>query len=315
MADKKDNYISASAGEIFHRLFSSLSDEHAALVDTIRDEILSTIPQYAGMADFRAPVKKIDALFLKKTNGRSRNEQNALKRALVATLALHLPVIISKMNLPDSILALYPDVFERLAVFLENHTVDPYDWTGELFCKDMRFVLGLSVPCGVLIIDMISRIPLPSVILSFFRSRNFKGVLRYTLARGTGKWFRGHLDSRYVADFNEREFDKFYIRVADLLEKRKDVSGYVGTSWLYDPQLLEISPHLAFFQERPLERGAFMLKHGTQQSDVINALKASKKRQRLYQEGKYITVCYSSLWPRRELISWARQARTSTSHD
>jgi hypothetical protein len=312
--DRKD-LIAHQTNQTLNRLFSDLSDEQTILIDHIKDKILSNISQYAKMTEFRKPVEKVEAIFLKKTAHLSQDEQTILKRALVAKLVLHLPAIVGKMNLSDSILALYPDAFGRLADFLKSSVNEPYDSTGEFFCKDVRFALGLSVPCGVLGIDMTSRITLSSVVLSLFRSRKISGVIRFAQTGGNGHWFRGHLDSRYTNEFNEQGFDSFYLRVAELLERRKDINGYIGTSWLYDPQLLEISPRLAFFQERPLERGAFLLRHGTQRSDVVNAIKASETRRRLYQEGKYRPICYSSLWPRHELISWAKQSRTFSRHD
>lgn len=309
MEEGRKDLISHQTCQTLNRLFSGLSSKQATLIDHIKDEILSNISQYVKMADFRRPVEKVEDIFLNKTSHHSKYDQVILKRALVAKMALYLPHVVKKMNLPVSILVLYPDAFGRLADFLKSAGDDPYDSTGEFFCKDVRFVLGLSIPCGVLAIDMTSSITLPSMILSLFRSRKVNGVIQYARAGGNGTWFRGHLDSRYTTEFNEQGFDNFYLRVAELLEKQKDINGYVGTSWLYDPQLLEISPRLAFFQERPLERGAFLLRHGTQRSDVVNAIKTSETRRRLYQEGKYIPVCYSSLWPRKELIAWAEQAK------
>jgi hypothetical protein len=307
MEEGSKDLMSHQTYQTFCGLFLGLSSEQAILIDHIKDKILSNISQYAGMADFRTPVKKVEAVFLKKTTHHSQDDQVILKRSLVAKLALHLPALVEKMNLPASILALYPDAFGRVADFLKSAGDDPYDSTGEFFCKDVRFVLGLSIPCGVLAIDMTSDITLPSVILSLFRSRKVDGIIRYVLAGGNGSWFRGHVDSRYMTGFNEIGNDNFYLRVAELLERQKDIRGYVGTSWYFDPQLLEISPRLTYLQERPRAGGAFFLRHGTEQSDITMAIKTSETRRRLYREGKYIPICYSMLWPRQELIAWAEQ--------
>lgn len=313
----KLNLIPDQTCQKLERLCSALTSEQTILIDKIKDEILSNLPQYERIADFRRPVKKVEAVFLKHVARHSRQDQIMLKRALVAKLALKLPVIVKRMNLPSSILQLYPAAFGRLADFLQNISHDQYNSTGEFFCKDVRFVLGLSIPCGVLVVDVISRVTLQSAILSAFRSRDLRGIIQYVRVGGIGCWYRGHLDSRYTTEFNERGFDNFYIRVAELLMQNKNISGYVGTSWLYDPQLLKITPHLAFFQKRPPERGAFCLKHGTQPSDIAFAIKASENRRNLYKEGKYIPVCYSSLWPRKELIAWAEKKvlRDSDKHD
>jgi hypothetical protein len=80
----------------------------------------------------------------------------------------------------------------------------------------------------------------------------------------------------------------------------------VGTSWFYDPHLLQISPHFAYLQQRPLEGGAFLMRHRTGRFDIEHATMTSRTRRRLYQEGKYTPMCYSLLWPRKDLIFWAK---------
>jgi hypothetical protein len=307
--------ISRQTCQTLNQLLSSLSSEQAILIDHIKDEILSNISQYAKMADFRTPVKKVEAVFLKNAAHHSQDDQAVLKRALVAKLALYLPHLVEKMDLPSSILALYPDAFERLADFLKSAGDDPYDSAGDFFCKDVRFVLGLSVPCGAQVVDMYSRFRLRTVALSFLRSGDFSAIRRYFLMKGYCPWVQIHTESRYLNDFNEQGWDRCYLRIVELLKRKKDIVGMVGTSWFYDPQLLGISPRIAYLQARPLERGAFLLRHGTQRSDVANAIKISETRRRLYQEGKYIPVCYSVLWPRQDLIAWAKQSRTFPHHD
>ncbi len=301
------NLIPEQTYQALSQHFSGLAGERALLLDQIKDEILLNLPQYARMGDFRQPVQKIESIFLKKAAHLYQDEQNNLKRALVAKLALHLPKIIDKMNLPSSILELYPDAFTRLADFLKRPSIDAYDVTSDYFRKDIRFVLGLSIPCGALVVDMTSRVALRSLILSVFRSNKANVIIRYAIAGGNGYWLRGHVDSRYLTEFNEIGNDNFYLYVAELMERKKEIRGYVGTSWYFDPQLLKISPRLAYLQERPRTGGAFFLRHGSEQSDIAMAIKTSETRRRLYEQGKYIPICYSMLWPRKELITWAEQ--------
>lgn len=309
MGENRKVLIPQETQQAFYQMLSGLQKDQLNVLSDIFDGILSKFARGTHSADFDAPVKKVEKIFLKKTAHFSKDDQAAVRRSLVAKLALNLPTIVEKMNLPGSILVLYPDAFGRLAYHLKNNRDDPYDLTDEFFRKDIRFVLGLSVPCGVAIADMVSKVPLRKVILSSFRSRNVSPVIRYFRARGYGRWFRVHVDPRYLTEFNEQGHDKFYLRVAELLEQQKDVRGYVGTTWYYDPQLLKISPHLAFLQLRPLERGAFMLRHRGGRDDIKYALMKSETRRRLYQEGKYTPISYSILWPRKDLISWAEQAR------
>ncbi len=301
--------ISDQSREKLNHLLSALTSEQSVLIDHIKNEVLLNIPQYFKMTDFRKPVKKVEAIFLKKAVHHSQEEQTVLKRAMVAKLALNLPRCLEKMNLPTSVLVLYPDALERLVDFLKTAAIDRYDSAGEFFCKDVRFVLGLSVPCGSRIVDLNSRIYLHTVILSVIRARNMDGLIRYFRAGGAGPWLRSHVESRYLEEYNQQGTDNYYLRLADLLEKKKDIKGWVGSAWLLDPQLMSISPRLAYLRERPLGGGAFFLKHGTKSSDIANAIKTSEKRRCLYQAGKYIPVCYSVVWPRNELIAWADKTR------
>ena len=108
--------------------------------------------------------------------------------------------------------------------------------------------------------------------------------------RYKGIWalvLRVHTESRSLTEFNEQEWDNCYLRTAELLERRKDIRGLVGSSWFYDPKLLEISPRLAYLRQRPLERRAFLLKHGTRPFDIDQATMASKDTASPIPRGKY----------------------------
>ncbi|PKN65546.1 MAG: hypothetical protein CVU54_18800 [Deltaproteobacteria bacterium HGW-Deltaproteobacteria-12] len=268
------------------------------------------------MAEFKLPVVKVESLFLKKTAHLSKDDQAKLKRAILIKLALHLPNYLAKMDLPKSILALYPDAFKRLVDFLKSVGDQPYDSTGEFFCKDLRFVLGLSIYNGASsFFDVFSRVPVSSAIISFCRSRNVDAIIRYVRARGSRPWVRGHLDSRFIKEYNQQVSDTTYCRLAEFVERKKEIAGYVGTTWFFDPKVAEVSPRLAWLQDLPRERGAFFLQHGADTTDINFAMKMSESRRRLYKDGKYIPKVYSMLWPREELISWARKYRASLSHD
>ena len=104
---------------------------------------------------------------------------------------------------------------------------------------------------------------------------------------------------------NEEGFDQYYLRVADLLRRRPAVRGLAGTSWFYDPQLIRISPRLAYLQSKPIERGAFLIRHNTSALDIQRATLKSATRRDLYDKGEYVPVSYSLIWGRRELIAWS----------
>ena len=92
---------------------------------------------------------------------------------------------------------------------------------------------------------------------------------------------------------------------ASLLRGHPNVLGMAGTSWFYDPQLDAISPNLSYLRMRPVERGAVLVRQRTSEFDIISATTKSGTRQRLYEEGRYLPVPHSIIWPRDALIAWA----------
>lgn len=280
-------------------------------VSEISDKVLNKIGFGTNASDFYKPIKMVESLFNENTQHIKKDKLKDVKKALVAQIALNMMTSIDKLNLPDSIIALYPQAFEILALQLSGNEESAYDITDDIYCKDIRFVLGISIPCGAQVVDTNAIVSPISAILSILRSKEIGGVIRYIYSRAYGTWFRIHTDIRYLKEFNEYGWDQCYIRIADLLERRPNIRGMVGTSWFYDPKLLEISPRLGYLQQRPLERGAFRLRHGSSKIDIERATSKSKVREMLYEEGKYLPVSYSILWPRESMVGWARFERES----
>jgi hypothetical protein len=301
----KQGLLGTDTKDQLHQIIAAIPSAHADLADRLQSTIAGRRNEYAAIEDFAEPSAKVDQLFLEWTKSLGADEKRRLKRAFMAKLALGLPEVVKNLSLPESILALYPEASARLSAYLTNLADDAeYGAKEESFRKDVRFVLGLSVPCGARIIDLVSRVSLQSVMLSALRAKNLSVLPKYLRAGGTGQWFRHHVDSRYVSEFTEEGLEKFYLRVADLLERNKSIKGLTGTSWYYDPEVAKVSPRLAYLQLLG-ERGAFFLRHGTGPSAVANATKTSETRRRLYQEGKYIPTSYSMLWPRKAMLAWA----------
>lgn len=304
------NLIPQQTQQYFNQIYSSLSRDQLKVLNDILDEIFLKIGFVSNIANSHEIVKQVQTIFREKTATFSDNDKVVLKRSLVAKLVLNLPVILEKMNLPKSIIDLYPDAFRGVANKLQDTTAEPHSLTDDFLLRDLRFALGLSIPCSPFFVDMNLRIRFSRVIYEVLRNGDLNNFIRYVYAKGYGPWFRLHLDARCLEDYNEKGRDESFLRIAELLERRDDIRGIVGTGWLYDPQILEISPHLAYIQKRFIERGAFrLIGHSPTQRDIEFAIEKSKTRRRLYQEKKYIPKIYSIVWPRKELICWAEQAR------
>lgn len=282
---------------------NSAPDEFTGAFDQIISHINKQKGKWSQTAKFskagESIVKIINAKFYNLTSANS----DMIKRALIARLAVESLDLIKMMNLPKDILEMYSPAFDRLAKFLTNKN-EKYSLKDDYFYKDIRFVLGMTVPCGAQVVDLISKVPVSSVILSIIRSGKIKSLSQYINVHGNGVWFRIHTESRYLDEFSEAGWDQCYKRIAELLLWNENVSGMVGTSWFYDPQLIKISPRLGYLQSNPLERGAFLIRHGSGQNHIDYATKTSNTRKQLYEEGKYLPICHSLLWPRKKLINW-----------
>lgn len=102
-----------------------------------------------------------------------------------------------------------------------------------------------------------------------------------------GPWLNAHTDARYLEDFHEAGRDAAYRRAATLLRADPEPRGWAAMSWFYDPAVAEISPHLAYLRERPLERGALLMPTRTSALQVQAALARSSRRRSLHAQGLY----------------------------
>lgn len=252
------------------------------------------------------PARMSQILFDKMFSHVSQPERTILKVSLVARLAKITPNIVHNKNFPDSILSNYPAAFDQLCIVLNKVAENPHNTSYNLFHR-LGFVLAINIPCGAQLVDLRSTIPLTSAILSLHRERSLKSLINYVRYQGFGTWFRGHTNVESLEEFNEEGWDKFYLLIAELLLRRKNVRGLVGTSWFYDPQLVNVSPKLSYLQLRQLERGAFLMRHRGTESDIKFATKTSPTRRRLYEEEGYMPVSYSLVWGRNKLLNWAKK--------
>lgn len=297
--------MSEQTQESFFQLADVAPKSHANLLDDLVPELIMQSHYWTKPDNNHTPAVMAQRIFDKKFKMLSEIDNVMLKIALISKLALKTPRLVESENFPDSILVCYPAAFDRLSLVLQKRAEQPLDMTGNLLHR-IGFVLAINIPCGAQLLDLNSSIPLSSAILSVHRERSIKSLIRYCYCKGTGLWFRGHTDTGYLEEFNEVGWDNFYLRIAELLLRRKHMRGLVGTSWFYDPQLINISPRLAYLQQRQLERGAFLMRHRGTESDIKFATSTSDTRRRLCQEGKYTPISYSLIWGRSELLSWAK---------
>jgi hypothetical protein len=226
-----------------------------------------------------------------------------LNRLLVAQLMLGLGPRLLERRLSSEVMALVPAAASRLLTHLRGAADAGYVFPCDYFVKDLRFAAGLTVPGGAEVLDLRSH-PGPRVSLQILRRQPSWAGLRALLSSSRrDPWFRIHTEKRYLRHFHEAGWDAFYRRVAGLLRLHPEVRGVIGTAWFFDPQLDSVSPRLAYLRN-PLARGAFLVPGRTSDFDIVSATMSSEARQQLYEQGRYLPVPHTLVWPRLALLHW-----------
>jgi len=249
--------------------------------------------------DFNAPAAAADAA-LGQMDGMDRDR---LRRGLAARWALDLPDRVPTLDLPSEVQTQYPSALRRLAGFL-SRDAQPYD--EDHWAKDVAFALALTVPCGAQVAELEARLG-PGEIWRHIRAGwGASPALSYVRARGWGTWLQSHTEQRYTEEFNPAGWDTCYLRIAAILRTRPALRGMIGSAWFYDPPIREISPRLAYLQDRPLANGGFRVHQGPHPVHTARATETSPTRRKLVESGAYTPRSWIMAWPRAGLLRWAR---------
>ncbi|NCY24870.1 MAG: hypothetical protein EBX37_08370 [Alphaproteobacteria bacterium] len=230
-----------------------------------------------------------------------------INRLFVVQQLLKLDGTLAERPLPPEILALYPAARQRLLHFLQHGDVSEYFYPHENFVKDVRFVAGMTVPAGAMILDLRSYIGWkPS--LTLLQKNPLPVFMRFAGSCYRRPWLRAHIEMRYRDEFTPDGLEDFYRRTAALLRAQPQLQGIVASSWFYDPMLESVSPRLKHLWQVPMARGAFVVRGYSGAYDVEMATKTSATRRRLYEAGVYQPSCTLLVWPRKALMAWAGKA-------
>lgn len=231
------------------------------------------------------------------------------RRALVAIWALEMPARVPAADLPAVVLELYPEWIGRLADFL-TAAADPYDH--DFWAKDVRISLVLSVPgARTQMIDLSSPMGPGQVLRHAREGWGWSVIPAYAAAQAWKPWLEVHTESRELSDFNEAGWDRAWATAAEILKRRPEMAGMLGSSWFYDPPLEQISPRLAYLRLNPLKHGAFMIHQGSGDIHTQRAATSSPTRAALIEKGEYTARSWIVAWPRAALIRWADARKAS----
>jgi hypothetical protein len=178
----------------------------------------------------------------------------------------------------------------------------------DIYWKDLALTSRQMFPAGAQIVETYSGFGVKQGL-----SRNISQTARFVrlllFNRGRRGYYQIHTHTPDLGEFNAVGWDDCYVRIAAMLEKYSNVKGMFGCSWFYDPNLRDISPNLMYLQAVPLENGAESFYVGEDRTGY--ALLKSKTRFSLYNEGKYTPRAYLIVWPRKEILYWAKGKKLS----
>lgn len=224
-------------------------------------------------------------------------------RGLMGHLSRRFVERTSCMHLPGSVMAFYERDIARIASDTITQPDTFYDPNSDVFIKDLCIASQRMVPAGAQVVHK-SGIPRRWML----RARDVVIPLFLLRVGGRPPWFEIHTHYPVIGEFNEQGWISCYRRIAEMLDAEQDVKGVFGSSWFFDPEVARVSPRLSYLRDIPMRNGAFSIRLGTSESDISLATKKSNTRRTLYERGEYFPVSYALIWPRSEVLGWARRS-------
>lgn len=194
--------------------------------------------------------------------------------------------------------------FERILRELvpDGPTVDTHQ---DVFRKDMGLATLRLLAAAAQLIDMRCGVP-RSLLTRQGWGTAAKSLLTFTQLGGFKPYMQIHTHKSYLDEFNEDGWAECYQCCAELCAAHPELRGMFGSSWFYDPVVMEISPRLSYLQAVPRQGGAHLWYYATGGDSIGNATATSPSRRKLYENGRYMPKSYMMVWGREALIQWAR---------
>lgn len=125
--------------------------------------------------------------------------------------------------------------------------------------------------------------------------------------RGTSPVAEIHVNDRRRnrITLSETEGLRSFYRLACSLEFQPELRGLMTCSWLYCPSTASLAPRIAWLREFFLRQGAVLFPIGPAPADS-GFLIGSEERRRLYEQGSYRPAMTCVVWPRRQMLAWAK---------
>ena len=206
--------------------------------------------------------------------------------------------------IPRSIGDLYERELERIKLVLGSADPAALSFKLNVRQKDLAILTFRLIPVGAEFAEPWSAIWKQQVLTSR-ASQVFKAVNFFMLKRnGFSPYFQLHMHQESHADFHEEGCMQTFRRLAELLEQNPDHRGWFSSSWLIDPALEQISPHLSHMRTVPENNGGAIFYMEDDPTGKTGALATSRTRRRMFKSGLYQPRIFLRVWPRSSAIAW-----------
>lgn len=103
----------------------------------------------------------------------------------------------------------------------------------------------------------------------------------------------------------QTDYERGLWLIAKTVEMNPKVNGINGWSWFYSKTVGEAYPHLAWLRAIVSDGGAYLVDTFPAEPDRYGFAYNNRKRQILYEEGKFCPRQTAYFWPRDDFLNWA----------
>jgi len=104
---------------------------------------------------------------------------------------------------------------------------------------------------------------------------------------------------------SRENFERSLWRLAKTIEMQPHLKGINTAAWLYSKVTGEVTPHMAWMRDLFLEGGAYLVDMQPHPADRYSFTHNNKKRQQLYDAGKFCPRYTAVYWQRDDFLRWA----------
>jgi hypothetical protein len=180
--------------------------------------------------------------------------------------------------IPCSVANLYERELDRIKSVVESGDPASLGFKLDVRQKDLAILTFRLIPVGAEFAEPWSTIWRRQVLTSR-ASQILKAINFFMLKRnGFSPYFQLHIHQESHADFHEDGCMQTYGRLAELLEQNRERKGWFSSSWLVDPALEQVSPHLSYLRTVPENNGGAIFYVEDDPTGKTGALATSRAR-------------------------------------